>query len=598
MQAQQAATAEILKIIASSPTDIQSVFDAIARNALTLCGSAFATLFRFDGTLMHYVSGHHVAPEQEQLIVQGFPSAPHRGKVAGRAIMEKAVVCIPDILADPEYDHYVAVGGGWRKMFAVPMLRNGDPVGAIAVGWTEPGPIAKSQVALLQTFADQAVIAIENVRLFNELQARTQALAGSVRQLTALAEVGQAINATLDLDRVLQTIVSRAVQLTGLDAGEIFEYDEQAGKFYLRAADKLDARLLEALRRTPVRKGEGAIGRSGLTGKPTEVSEIVDQSYQSRMRDLLLDAGYRALLAVPLLREGNLLGALLVNRKAPGRFPSETISLLENFALQSSLAIQNARLYREIAEKSHLLEAASRHKSEFLANMSHELRTPLNAIIGFSEVLGERYFGELTEKQDEYVRDISESGRHLLSLINDILDLSKIEAGKMNLEPVDFDLPAALRNVLALVKERAQRHGIRLALEVEPALDQIHADELKFKQIMLNLLSNAVKFTPDGGSVSVTATSAGNWVEIAVTDTGAGIAPEDFAAVFEEFKQVGRDQVRKAEGTGLGLPLAKRFVELHGGAIRLASQLGAGSTFSFTLPHVAGHCPEPDLPRA
>ncbi len=248
------------------------------------------------------------------------------------------------------------------------------------------------------------------------------------------------------------------------------------------------------------------------------------------------------------------------------------------------MAIQNAHLFLEIAEKSRQLEAANRHKSEFLANMSHELRTPLNAIIGFSEVLGERYFGELTDKQDEYVKDIHGSGRHLLSLINDILDLSKIEAGKMVLEPSQFDLPAALENALTLVKERAQRHGVRLALEIDPSLSQISADERKFKQILLNLLSNAVKFTPEGGSVRVCAKTNHAWVEIDVCDTGCGIAPEDHSAVFEEFRQVGTDRGRKAEGTGLGLALVKRLVELHGGVIQLESALGRGSTFSFTLP--------------
>ena len=216
--------------------------------------------------------------------------------------------------------------------------------------------------------------------------------------------------------------------------------------------------------------------------------------------------------------------------------------------------------------------------------MSHELRTPLNAIIGFSEALGERYFGELTEKQDEYVKDIHASGRHLLSLINDILDLSKIEAGRMELEPSEFDLRSAIDNAVTLVKERAQRHGIRLSCEIAPGLAVLHADERKFKQIMLNLLSNAVKFTPDGGAVSVAARPSGACVEISVADTGPGIAPEDQAAVFEEFKQIGPASASKAEGTGLGMPLARRFVELHGGTIRIDSTPGQGATFTFTLP--------------
>jgi signal transduction histidine kinase len=248
------------------------------------------------------------------------------------------------------------------------------------------------------------------------------------------------------------------------------------------------------------------------------------------------------------------------------------------------IAIQNARLFREIQEKSGQLEVANKHKSEFLANMSHELRTPLNAIIGFSEVLSDRMFGELNEKQADYMKDIHESGKHLLSLINDILDLSKIEAGRMDLELSTFDLPSALSNAMTLVRERAQRHAIQLSLDVDQRLGSFEADERKFKQIVVNLLSNAVKFTPDGGKVEVSAKLDTDHVAIAVKDTGIGIAPEDHAAVFEEFKQVGRDYTRKAEGTGLGLALTRRFVELHGGQVRLDSALGKGSTFTITLP--------------
>ena len=303
-----------------------------------------------------------------------------------------------------------------------------------------------------------------------------------------------------------------------------------------------------------------------------------------RLKQMGLSSGYGSGLFTPLLREGKPIGAISVLRPASGSFNDKEIALLQTFADQAVIAIENVRLFHEIQEKSRQLEIANRHKSEFLANMSHELRTPLNAIIGFSEVLGERYFGDLTGKQSEYVTDIHSSGKHLLSLINDILDLSKIEAGRMELEFSEFDLPAALQNALTLVKERAQRHGIALGLEVDASLGIFRADERKFKQIMLNLLSNAVKFTPEGGRVSVAARPNGSAVEIAVADTGVGIAPEDQQAVFEEFKQVGRDYTRKAEGTGLGLALTRRFVELHGGTISLASVPGKGSTFTFTLP--------------
>jgi signal transduction histidine kinase len=267
----------------------------------------------------------------------------------------------------------------------------------------------------------------------------------------------------------------------------------------------------------------------------------------------------------------------------PGNFDAEIVELLRTFATQSALAIQNARLFREIEEKSHQLEVASQHKSEFLANMSHELRTPLNAIIGFSEVLTDRMFGELNEKQEEYLKDIYASGTHLLSLINDILDLSKIEAGRMELELADFDLPTAIENALMLVRERAGRRSIALRTDIDNRVGQIHADERKVRQVVLNLLSNAIKFTPEGGQIEVGAVPKDGFVEVSVTDTGVGIAPEDQEKVFEEFQQVGTAE-KKAVGTGLGLTLCRKFIELHGGRIWVQSQVGVGSTFTFSIP--------------
>jgi signal transduction histidine kinase len=286
-----------------------------------------------------------------------------------------------------------------------------------------------------------------------------------------------------------------------------------------------------------------------------------------------------------MLREGQLIGCLVVSRNRPGEFPPDTIELMRTFATQSALAIQNARLFREIEDKSRQLEVASQHKSEFLANMSHELRTPLNAIIGFSEVLSERMFGELNGKQDEYLRDIHASGQHLLSLINDILDLSKIEAGRMELEIAEFHLPTALESALILVRERAGRRGIELQASIDTRLGQIQADERKIRQVVLNLLSNAIKFTPDGGRIELRAVPIGGAVEVSVIDTGVGIAPEDQEAIFEEFKQVGT-AAKKVEGTGLGLALSRKFIQLHGGRIRVESTVGVGSAFAFTVPVV------------
>jgi signal transduction histidine kinase len=383
---------------------------------------------------------------------------------------------------------------------------------------------------------------------------------------------------------VLTTIVSRAVQLSGLDGGVVFEYDDGTEEFVHRAATETGGTLAEARRTTRVRRGEGMVGQTAITLEPAQVPDITEPgAYDSRLRGNLIESGVRAILAVPMVREGHLIGCLVVSRNCAGNFPAETVELLRTFGTQSALTIQNARLFHEIADKSRQLEAASRHKSEFLANMSHELRTPLNAIIGFSEVLAEKMFGDVNDKQAEYLQDILESGRHLLSLINDILDLSKIEAGRMDLEPAAFDLPSAIENALILVRERASRRAIRLGSTIDTRLGMISGDERKVKQVLLNILSNALKFTPEGGRIDIDARLHADRAEVSVTDTGVGIAPGDQEAVFEEFRQVGATD-KKAEGTGLGLALSRRFIELHGGQISVQSEIGHGSTFTFTLP--------------
>jgi len=581
---QQTATADILRVISSSPTDVQPVFDAIAESGRRLCDGDFCNVARYEDGLIHLAAHAETTPEFVEALQRMFPMPPTRATTFGRTILERAVVYIRDVREEPEYSQTLAEAHRARSAVGVPMLRDGRPIGAIAVGGREPSQFTDTQIALLQTFADQAVIAIENVRLFKELEARTADLTRSVEQLTALGEVGRAVSSTLDLETVLTTIVSRAVQLSGLDGGVVFEYDEGVEEFVHRAATETGGALAEARRSTRVRKGEGVVGRTAITLEPAQVPDItVPGAHESRLRENLIESGIRAVLAVPMVREGLLIGSLVVSRNRPGHFPAETIELLRTFATQSALAIQNARLFHEIADKSRQLEAASRHKSAFLANMSHELRTPLNAVIGFSEVLAQGMFGEINEKQTEYLHDILESGRHLLSLINDILDLSKIEAGRMELEATDFDLPQAIQNALTLVRERALRRGIALHHVIDARVADIRADERKVKQVLLNLLSNAIKFTPEGGRIEVRAASTDGIVEVSVADTGIGIAPEDQETVFEEFRQVGTAD-RKAEGTGLGLALSQKFIELHGGQIRVTSQVGVGSTFTFTLP--------------
>jgi signal transduction histidine kinase len=583
---QQTATADILRVISSSPTDARPVFEAILERAVRLCDAArFGGVFHFDGELVHFVTAYRWPEAQLAVVRRHFPMPPGDGSLVAQAIRDRRVTQVPDYAAQPVGVPWVVESERPRSTIALPMLREGHAIGGIVLARSETGFFSEKQVALLQTFADQAVIAIENVRLFGELQARTSDLTRSVEQLTALSDVGRAVSATLDLDTVLTTIVFRATQLAGTDGGAIYEYDEEREVFLLRAEQGIEGVLGVARREGHLKRGEGAVGRLADTREPVQVPDITQEgAYEGRLREALLRVGVRSLLAVPLLSEGRIIGGLVVNRKTEGEFPADTVQLLQTFATQSALALVNARLFREIEDKGRQLEVANRHKSEFLANMSHELRTPLNAIIGFSEVLIDRMFGDVNPKQEEYLQDVLSSGRHLLSLINDILDLSKVEAGRMELELATFDLPAAIDNALTLVRERATTHGIHVAQTVGKDVGAVHADERKVKQILLNLLSNAVKFTPEGGRVEVRAEAVNGSIEVAVSDTGIGIAPEDQEAIFEEFRQVGSDYARKREGTGLGLSLTRRLVELHGGTVRVTSELGRGSTFTFTLP--------------
>jgi GAF domain-containing protein len=501
---QQTATSEILGVIASSPTDVQPVLNVVAENAARLCDANDALIERPEGNKLRIVAKYGAMP-----LVEFVPFS--RGVPTGRAVLDRQTIHVHDILAEIETEYpdgrIPQQVTGTRTMLITPLLREGGAIGCIAVRRTEVRPFTDKQIKLLKTFADQAVIAIENVRLFQELEARTRELARSVGELKALGEVGQAVSSTLELETVLTRIASHAVQLSGADGGAIYEYDETVQELHLRGSHQIEKELVEALRTNPIQLGWGAVGQAAVTRAPVQVTDVLEEREYAatRTRPTLGRLGYRSLLAVPLLREDRIMGGLAIYRRSTGSFSTEIVNLLQTFATQSVLAIQNARLFREIEDKSRQIEAANRHKSEFLANMSHELRTPLNAIIGFSEVLGERMFGELNEKQAEYTEDILSSGRHLLSLINEILDLSKVEAGRMELEVAAFDLPLAIENARTFVRERAIKHGINLDVTIDERLGDFVGDERKIKQILLNLLSNAVKFTPEGGRIGIAA---------------------------------------------------------------------------------------------
>ena len=414
-------------------------------------------------------------------------------------------------------------------------------------------------------------------------------LAEANERQAAADEVLEVIGrAEFELEPVFETVLRQAVRLCAADAGLIYVLDGDVYRLAFAIGGSQAYR--DYIAGVPIARGPGTlVGRVGLERSTVQILDVLaDPDYElHRAREL---GGFRTMLGVPMLAGEKVIGVITLWREQVQAFGERTRDLITTFAAQGAIAIQNVQLFHE-------LEVAGRHKSEFLASMSHELRTPLNAVIGFSDVLLERMFGELNERQEEYIRDIRDSGRHLLELINEILDLSKVEAGRMELELGTLSLPGLLEQALAMVRERAARHGIALSLEVAPEVGDVWADELKLKQVVLNLLSNAVKFTPDGGSVAVRAEIAGDEARVVVTDTGIGIAEADQERIFEAFQRGGREARAATEGTGLGLTLSKRIVDLHGGRLWMTSEPGVGSTFGFAVPVGPAGAPRRGRPR-
>jgi signal transduction histidine kinase/HAMP domain-containing protein/putative methionine-R-sulfoxide reductase with GAF domain len=765
---QQTATSEILRVISSSPADVQPVFDAIVRSAIQLLQGFSATLRQLVGEELHLgafstttESGDEALKRLSQLPLADDP-------LFAQAVRDRAPCFASDTETDPRVGsrrRAVARARGYRSMLIVPMLREGAAIGTITVTRTEPGPFSDDQIALLQTFADQAVIAIENVRLFKELQERTHELTRSVEELRALGEVGQAVSGSLDLQSVLTSIVSHAVELSQTDGGTIYEFDEAGQVFVPRANYGMAEELIEALRQSRIRVGEAGIGQAAGTRAAVQIPDI--QREASYPLAFLREAGYRALLAVPLLREDRVIGGLVVRRKVPGAFPQPIVDLLQTFATQSHIAIHNARLFREIDEKSraleelsrnqeqlyrlstalqeplslaeqltrvleaarqvvgldrlyiwtlsptgdgllvsaqagfdepdwqdlvgvtipmeeagaltavcrdgepmlfteahplpeayrlrspyselaglrvksflvipmiargrtvgalaadnrvsrapitphvvdllqtfaaqaavavenarlfgeiqekgHQLELASKHKSQFLANMSHELRTPMNAVLGYTDLILDNIFGDVPEPIRDTLERIKSNGQHLLGLINDVLDLSKIEAGQLTLSLSDYSMGEVVYAVVSAVESLAAGKNLALKAIVPADLPSGRGDERRLTQVLLNLAGNAIKFTDTGG-ISIEVRASNSAFVVSVSDTGPGISAADQQKIFDEFQQVDSSSTRTKGGTGLGLSISRRIVELHGGRLWVESTLGVGSTFSFTVP--------------
>jgi signal transduction histidine kinase len=418
--------------------------------------------------------------------------------------------------------------------------------------------------------------------LEKKVEQRTHELGQSVAELRALGEVSQAVNSTLDLQEVLTTIVSKAVQLSETDAGAIYDYDETKNEFGLRSTYGMDDELIAAFKERHVRIGDAGIGQAASQRAPLQIADVQNEPPSDNL-DVVLRAGYRAILIVPLLGAERIVGALVVRRKTPGEFPKQTIDLLQTFAAQSVLAIQNARLFHEIEDKSRQLAEASQHKSQFLANMSHELRTPLNAILGYTELILDDIYGETPAKMRGVLDRVQKNGKHLLGLINDVLDLSKIEAGQLSLSLSDYSLKNVVQTVFSAIEPLATEKQIALKIDLGQELPQGRGDERRLTQVLLNLVGNAIKFT-DIGEVSIKGSSANGTFNVAVRDTGPGISTADQAKLFQEFQQADNSITKKKGGTGLGLAISRRIIEMHGGRIWVESSPGNGSTFAFTLP--------------
>ena len=572
----------VLIALGRSSSDAGAVLATVAESAQRLCRCQGVQIYLLHGDEFELAATAGLSPEFEHYLAQ-HPLRRDRNTMAGRVAMDRRIHQVTDVLTDPGYGRRdVQEIAGYRTLISAPLIIDDEVVGAISLSRIKVEPFDERTTTMLRAFAAQAAAAVRNVYLVRALETRRVELARKVEQLQALSEVGETVSSTLVLDEVLFKIILNAVRFAECDGGSIMEYVEADRRFLARTTYPSSPELLAGLRRLQIELDETLVGRAAREGRPIGLPDIALVERDVHLQ-LLFEDGWRSVLAVPVLRGGQIMGAMVVRRKTPGEFTDEVKEFMQTFASQSAVAVFNARVFRELERKTAELQVVSQHKSDFLASMSHELRTPLNAIIGFSEVLLEQMFGALNERQDEYLHDILNSGKHLLELLNEILDLSKVEAGRMELELAVFSLREVIEHTIALVRERAAQHNIAVTLEMDPSLDLIETDELRFKQVMLNLLSNAVKFTPNGGRVAVRAVRTGQRLAVTVTDDGIGIRPEDRERIFESFQQGQRSPSRE-EGTGLGLTLCRRIVTLMGGTMSLQSEVGVGSTFGFTVP--------------
>jgi signal transduction histidine kinase len=585
---QQAATSEVLRVISSSPGELEPVFQAVLASATRTCEAKFGLLYRIEGDSARIISRLGIPPAFAEYLKRG-PHRPPLNRLGpltpiGRVIQSRQIVHIADYRTDQTYldrDPITVAGielGGIRTLIVVPMIKNDALIGAIVIFRQEVRPFTDKQIELVSNFARQAVIAIENTRLLHELRE-------SLQQQTATADLLKTISRTaFDLQRVLETLLENAVRICGAKHGMIYRYDGEC----CRAAAAYDAPpgSLELWERTPIRASRGTTtGRVLLERRPVQIPDVLaDPEYDFPEAQKLM--GLRTVLAVPLLREGVPLGTISLWKTEVAPFTDKQIELLTTFADQAGIAIENARLFCEIEDKNRQLELASQNKSQFVSSMSHELRTPLNAIIGLTEMMVSNTARFGTEKALEPLRRLNAAGTHLFSLINEILDLSKIEAGKLELNPEPVNLARLIDEVIGTAGQLAEKNKNRLIVQTQENLGALTADAMRLKQILLNLLSNACKFTKEG-EVALRVRKVADvcdWLELAVAYTGIGLTAEQQAKLFQEFTQADSLTARRYGGTGLGLAIARKLARMMGGDVTVASEPGKGSVFTVRLP--------------
>jgi len=577
----QTATSEVLGVISRSPSELQPVLDTIVRTAAHICKAQLADIAIVENSQIQIRAsfGEIRGGPMGQVVTVD------RSTVMGRAVLDALPVHAVDMQSagdDFRTGREMAVKYGHRAILGVPLVREGRAIGALLLRRNRAAPFSQQQITLLQTFADQAVIAIENTRLFEAEQAGKRELARSVEELESLAKVSQAVNSSLELDKVLPTILEHACAMSYAGGGTVYVFDKTTSEFRLAAAHNMSDEHIAMVRAQPMRLNSVVVGECATRREVVQVADL-SSAAPSPLLDILLRTGVRAVLAVPLLHQSEVVGVLVVRRNQPGTFSLEVIRLVEAFAAQSAIAVENARLFGEIAQKSRELEIASQHKSQFVANMSHELRTPLAAILGYAELMQEGFYEPLGQKSLDALTRIRSNGKHLLGLINTVLDIAKIESGQFTLNMSEYAIESVVETVRSATESLAQNKKLTLKTEVAKSLPIGLGDEQRITQVLLNLVGNAIKFT-DTGEVCVTAKAVNGHFNISVTDTGPGIPSEHQSRIFDQFHQVDSSNTKAKGGTGLGLAIAKQIIEMHGGRIWVESTLGQGSTFQMELP--------------